>query len=137
MCLIQNAVKDSKEETVQNAVDLIKRAVDQYKPRIVALPECFYCPYDLPMFANVAEYIPDGFTSTAFRKLAKELSIYIVGGSIIEKEKGDSSVLYNTCTVWSPNGELIARHRKVNANNFHVFDFVLSNLFVFRFICAI
>lgn len=40
--------------------------------------------------------------------------IYIIGGSIPEK---DNDKIYNTCTVWDPSGNLIAKHRKV-----HLFD---------------
>lgn len=36
--------------------------------------------------------------------------MYIVGGSI--PEICDDNV-YNTCTVWDPNGNMIAKHRKV------------------------
>lgn len=36
--------------------------------------------------------------------------MYIVGGSI--PEICDDKV-YNTCTVWDPDGNLIAKHRKV------------------------
>ena len=35
----------------------------------------------------------------------------MVGGTIPERE-GDK--LYNTCTVWGPDGGLIAKHRKVS-----------------------
>jgi predicted amidohydrolase len=41
---------------------------------------------------------------------AKSNQMYIVGGSI--PEICDDNV-YNTCTVWDPNGNLIAKHRKV------------------------
>jgi len=36
--------------------------------------------------------------------------VYIVGGTISEiwDEK-----IYNTCTVWDPDGNMIAKHRKV------------------------
>lgn len=54
----------------------------------------------------------NGETSVALSKAAKENSIYVVGGTIPEIE-GDK--LYNTCcTIWGPDGTLIAKHRKVN-----------------------
>lgn len=111
--MIQNDLKGTKEETVLHAVSLIRKAVEEFQPKIVALPECFYCPYDLLEFPNVAEHIPDGYTSQALSSLAKELNVHIIGGSIIEIEKTDENILYNTCTVWDPNGQLVAKHRKV------------------------
>lgn len=57
-----------------------------------------------------AESIPDGISSLTLSKLAIKWKIYIVGGTIPERD-GDN--IYNTTTVWSPTGELIAKHRKV------------------------
>lgn len=57
-----------------------------------------------------AEVIPSGITAQLLSRLAKELNVYIVGGSIPES---DDSATYNTTTVWSPTGELIAKHIKV------------------------
>lgn len=42
--------------------------------------------------------------------LAKKFNIYLIGG-IAETDGGK---LYNTALVFNPNGEMIARHRKVN-----------------------
>lgn len=38
-----------------------------------------------------------------------------MGGTI--PELGENDAIYNTCTIWNPNGELIAKHRKM-----HLFD---------------
>lgn len=43
-------------------------------------------------------------------ELARELQVFIVGGSIPEK---DGDKYFNTCTVFSPSGEMVAKHRKV------------------------
>lgn len=67
-----------------------------------------YC--NTEYFPKYAESIPDGETSVALSNAAKENSIYVVGGTISEIE-GDK--LYNTCTIWSPDGALISKHRKV------------------------
>lgn len=40
----------------------------------------------------------------------------MIGGSIPERDPTDEKV-YNTCTVYNPEGKLIATHRKV-----HLFD---------------
>ncbi|XP_068987925.1 katanin p60 ATPase-containing subunit A-like 2 isoform X3 [Bombus flavifrons] len=75
-------------------------------------------------FPKYAESIPDGETSVALSNAAKENSIYVVGGTIPEIE-GDK--LYNTCTIWGPDGTLIAKHRKV-----HLFDIDIPNKITFR-----
>lgn len=61
-------------------------------------------------FNEYAECIPSGETSAALSAAAKRFSIYIVGGTIPERDGGS---LYNTATVWDPQGNLIAKHRKV------------------------
>lgn len=57
----------------------------------------------------MAETIKDGKTCRALSALAKKFFLYIVG-TIVER---DGTNLYNCATVFDPNGELIARHRKV------------------------
>lgn len=104
---------DDKEENVNHALDEIRKAVDKFQPRVVALPESFNAPYGEEYFEQYAELVPNGPTCTRLSNIAKELNIYLVGGSIPERDVDDPSVLYNTATVWSPNGDLIAKHRKV------------------------
>jgi len=41
---------------------------------------------------------------------AKKNNIYVIAGTIPER---DDDKLYNTCTVWAPDGKLIAKYRKV------------------------
>lgn len=104
---------DNKEENVNHALDEIRKAVQTFQPRVVALPESFNAPYGEEYFDQYAEFVPNGPTCTQLSKIAKELNIYLVGGSIPERDSDNPSVLYNTATVWSPKGELIAKHRKV------------------------
>ena len=74
------------------------------------LPECFNSPYGHTYFPTTAEEVPAGETSQALSAIAKELKIHVIGGTIPEK-KGDK--MYNTCTVWGSDGELLAIYRKV------------------------
>jgi omega-amidase len=43
-------------------------------------------------------------------QIAKEQGVTLVGGSIPETSDGK---LYNTCCIYSPDGSLIGKHRKV------------------------
>ena len=54
-----------------------------------------------------------------------EHSIHIVGGSI--PEMGPGGEVYNTCLVYSPDGTLVAKHRKV-----HLFDISVPGGVTFR-----
>lgn len=55
--------------------------------------------------------VPGGETCQQLSKLAKECGVYLVGGTIPELH---DEKLYNTCTVYSPSGDLLAKYRKVN-----------------------
>lgn len=102
----------NKVENVTHACNCIRKTVEKDKPKLVALPECFNSPYGTKYFNEYAENIPNGQTSTILSNLAKELKIFLVGGTIPERDTA-SNKLYNTCTVWSPSGDLIAKYRKV------------------------
>lgn len=80
---------------------------------ILVFPEMWICPYIGELFGKSKE--PEGGETYRFMSsLAKELGVYIFGGSIPEEE-GDR--VYNTCFVFDRNGELIGKHRKA-----HLFD---------------
>ncbi|XP_071958144.1 omega-amidase NIT2-like isoform X2 [Antedon mediterranea] len=120
--LIQLAVTANKADNVKNAVCRIADAAKN-GAKIVALPECFNCPYGTSYFADYAERIP-GDTSRALANAAKENKVYLVGGSIPERENGK---LYNTCTVFSPEGSLIGKYRKM-----HLFDINVPGRITFK-----
>lgn len=113
VALLQLTITADKSTNVANAV----RRLQQAKLNgctLAILPECFNSPYNTALFKEYSEVIPGGETSEALSQAAKSNEMYIVGGSIPEICDGK---VYNTCTVWDPNGNLIAKHRKV-----HLFD---------------
>ena len=101
------AVGENKVENIKKAITLIKKATENGS-KVVALPECFNSPYGIQHFSKYAEPIPDGETSQALSAAAKENNIFLVGGSIPESDEGK---LFNTCTVWNPEGMLLCKHR--------------------------
>jgi formamidase len=78
---------------------------------------------------SVGEPIPGPLTDRLC-KLAEKLEIWLVPGSIYEK--GGDDQVYNTAVAISPNGEIVAKYRKVfpwrpwegtaHGNEFVVFD---------------
>lgn len=113
VAILQLTVTADKPTNVAIAVERIQMAKIN-GCTLAILPECFNAPYDTALFRQYAEVIPGGKTCNALSQAAKLNQMYIVGGSI--PEICDEKV-YNTCTVWDPNGNLIAKHRKV-----HLFD---------------
>lgn len=107
-----------KEANVVSALDLIDRAAAA-GVRLVVLPEVW--AYLGPDDGNrpSAEPIPGPITERLAER-ARRHGIYVHGGSILEVAAGDPG-MYNTAFVIDPNGDLIARYRKV-----HMFDVDLA-----------
>uniref|UniRef100_A0A0P4VQK9 omega-amidase n=1 Tax=Scylla olivacea TaxID=85551 RepID=A0A0P4VQK9_SCYOL len=122
IALIQMRVGEVKAENVARAVQLIKEAAGG-GAQLIALPECFNSPYGTSYFPKYAEEIP-GESTNALKDAAKKFGVFVVGGSVPERN-GDK--LFNTCTVWGPQGDMIAKHRKV-----HLFDINVPGGIVFR-----
>lgn len=88
------------------------------------LQECFNSPYGGKYFPDYCEVLPESESYIALRDAAKENKVYLVGGSIPEKE-GDN--LYNTSLVFSPEGELLTKFRKI-----HLFDIDVPGKIYFK-----
>jgi predicted amidohydrolase len=84
----------------------------------------FNCPYSNAKFPEYAEDIPEGLTAQAMSGAAKRLGIYIIAGSIPER---DSKGIYNTCLSFNREGEIIGKHRKA-----HLFDINVPGKITFR-----
>lgn len=111
--MLQLNVDNDRDLNVSNAISKIREAVAAHKPRMVCLPECFTMPYTEDNFEKNAEYVPGGYTCQNLAAVAKELKVYIMGGSIPERDENDKNKLYNTALVFGPDGEFITKHRKV------------------------
>ncbi|XP_049783224.1 omega-amidase NIT2 [Schistocerca cancellata] len=123
IALVQLVVGGTKENNVKKAIDFIKQAKEKGSD-VVILPECFNSPYGTKYFSSYAEEIPSGETSKALSQAAKENNVYLIGGSIPER---DGNKLYNTCTIWNRSGQMVAKHRKV-----HLFDIDIPGGITFK-----
>lgn len=109
----QMKVTGQKEENLAKARAMINEASKQGS-RMVILPEMFNCPYQERRFPELAEQYPAGRTFQMLEEAAREEGIYLVGGSVPERDGPD---LYNSSFAFDPRGRLIARYRKT-----HLFD---------------
>ena len=104
--------------------------------KLVVLPECWNSPYDTSSFPVYAEAVPavgtkgsavDGTASPSTKMMcdeAKKHGVYLVGGSVPERE---GELVYNTCVVVNPDGDIIGKHRKV-----HLFDIDVPGKITFK-----
>ena len=112
VALLQLSVTEDKSRNVAAACEKIREAARQ-GAEIAVLPEIFCCPYTKRFFLQCAE--PEGGEAQqALSAAAREAGIYVVGGSVPERE---GERLYNTGYVYGRDGAQLARHRKL-----HLFD---------------
>jgi deaminated glutathione amidase len=115
---IQLSSTPDKEENKRTAERLIRESVSAGAD-FVALPELWSCHGLEEVYRENAESIP-GPTTEFLGALARELGVYVLGGSILEGEPG-AERLSNTSTFFNPAGEMTAVYRKI-----HLFDVKVS-----------
>lgn len=111
---VQMSSTPDKSENFEVAERLMREAASR-GAELVALPELWSCHGLESAYRDAAEPIP-GPTTAFLGGLARELGVYVLGGSILEGSQG-SDRLHNTSTFFSPDGELVAVYRKI-----HLFD---------------
>ena len=101
-----------KEQNLQKLQELIAQAV-QTGAKLIVLPEfaTTFAPNSPDDYLKFAEEMP-GPSTDLMSKCAKDHRIYVVGGSLIEKDP--SGKLYNTCPVFDPQGQMMLKFRKIH-----------------------
>lgn len=108
-CIQMNVGFGKVEENYERAEGFIRKAHSE-GAEIVVLPEMWNTGYALEKLPELAD--ENGERTKAFlQKLAKELNIHIVGGSVATK-KDDK--FYNTMYVVNCHGEIISEYSKVH-----------------------
>ncbi|KEY66088.1 hypothetical protein S7711_09207 [Stachybotrys chartarum IBT 7711] len=132
LACIQLASGSDKAANLAHAADKVAEAA-RGGSKVVVLPECFNSPYGCNFFPDYAETLlpspPPRDQSPSFHALsamAKDNAVYLVGGSIPERDPAGDQY-YNTSLVFSPDGTLLGTHRKV-----HLFDIDIPGKITFR-----
>ena len=114
---IQAHVYEEKSKNLEELERNLERIKDE-NIDLVTLGEMFNCPYQTPCFPVYGE-MEQGETWQRLSALAKKYQIYLSAGSVPEKDK--EGHVYNTAYVFDPQGNQIAKHRKV-----HLFDIAVK-----------
>ena len=123
LALCQMDVIDDKERNLKKATEMIAESVEKNADFIV-LPEMFNCPYSNDKFIEYQEEEHASPTLNLISSLASENNVYILSGSIPEKDNGN---LYNTSYLFGRDGKIIAKHRKM-----HLFDIDVKDRITFK-----
>ena len=120
--VIQMNPGHDKLENIAQAGRLIDEAVTADRPDIVSLPEVWSClggtrqgKFDIAeALPPPGSNLPGGPAYEFLRDVARSRRVHVHGGSI--QEKGGER-LFNTTLVFGPEGQELARYRKI-----HLFD---------------
>ncbi|OPJ56349.1 carbon-nitrogen hydrolase family protein [Alkalithermobacter paradoxus] len=113
IALCQIKVENDKEKNIEKGIKYIKEAAKN-GAKLICLGEMFNCPYRKETFKEYAEEEKNSKTLKIISKVAKENKVYVIAGSIPEKE---NDKYYNTSFVFDKEGNVIAKHRKI-----HLYD---------------
>ncbi|CAP73663.1 uncharacterized protein PODANS_2_10240 [Podospora anserina S mat+] len=129
LACIQLPSTSTKSDNLSHAATAVSSAVKSTSAKIVVLPECFNSPYGTDHFPSYAEPLPADPSNPspdlnpsflALQNIARDNKVYLIGGSIPElvvESNNNEKKYYNTSLIFSPEGKLLATHRKV-----HLFD---------------
>ena len=123
LALCQMNVVDDKKANLKKASSMIAESAEKNADFII-LPEMFNCPYSNEKFIEYGEEEHESLTLNEISRLANENNVYILAGSIPERE---SDKLYNTSYLFDKTGQIIAKHRKM-----HLFDIDVKGKITFK-----
>lgn len=128
IALCQMNVIDDKDANIKKAISMIETSKKK-EAELIILPEMFNCPYQNDKFIEYSEVEKDSYTLSKIAEIAKKNSVYILAGSIPEKEinKDSEEKIYNTSFLFDRNGNVIAKHRKM-----HLFDIDVKDKIYFK-----
>lgn len=119
--VIQMNSSSDKRRNIEKALSFVHAAAGR-GARFILLPEVFNGRTFIKTtrdLSAMAEAIPGG-SLRPFLEAAQKFKVFILAGSIYEKAPQKAKV-YNTSTLISPQGKIIAKYRKM-----HLFDAVLN-----------
>jgi len=102
----------TKRQNLKRAEKLLRLAAKR-KSDIVCLPECFAMMQTFKPFAEQAERVPEGETSTFISRIAKEARMYIIA-PIYELRRGK---VYNSALLFDRRGKVVGRYLKTHLPN--------------------
>ncbi len=116
IALVQMMVVEDNDENIRVACEEVSAAAKE-GAQFVILPEMFCCPYKTSNFPVYAQE-EGGRNYQAMSECAKENAVYLIAGSMPEKE---GSNIFNTSYVFDRSGKCVGKHRKV-----HLFDIAVK-----------
>lgn len=119
-CIQLNVAYGDPDKNYENVEKFIRKAAEQ-GAELVVLPEMWNTGYALDQLDQIAD-VEGQRTKEFFSKLAKELNLHIVGGSVATKKGND---FYNTMYTFSNEGAQVGEYDKA-----HLFRLMNEHLYL-------
>lgn len=119
-CVQLNLAFGNPKENFRKVEEKIRKAA-MLNAEIVVLPEMWNSAYDLTRLEELAD-VNGEETKSLLTRLAKELHIHIIGGSVSTKKENH---FFNTMYIVNNTGELIAEYDKA-----HLFKLMDEHLYL-------
>ncbi|MEO4053991.1 carbon-nitrogen family hydrolase [Solibacillus sp. CAU 1738] len=119
-CIQLNVRFGKVDENFERAESFIRKAAES-GAEIIVLPEMWNTGYALQKLTELAD-VDGERTKTFLSKLAKELSIHIVGGSVAVRR---DEKFYNTMYTYNKEGQLVSEYSKA-----HLFRLMDEHLYL-------
>jgi predicted amidohydrolase len=112
--LIQMIIENSSNDNLNKVEEIVIKAAELFSQEFVCLPESFSNPRNF-WGDSIEETFDKVYQPTIsfLRELSRELRIYIVGGTVLEK---DGNNFYNTSFLFE-SGKLTGKYRKTNVTD--------------------
>jgi len=114
LALFQMSICPDKDDNLQKFEDWAAVAVAEGAD-VLVLPELFTAPFDKDLLHAASDPFDGGETVSTVSDAAMRHGVFIVGGSF--PEQSDEGKMWNTAFAVSPDGEILAKYRKI-----HLFD---------------
>ncbi len=101
---------NAASENMAHAEELLAAVCAENKPDFVLFPETGDLGWATQEAYELSEPVPGGSVCEAWRRISQKYGVYLVAG--LTERAGDK--VYNCAVFFSPEGELLARHRKIN-----------------------
>ena len=109
--LVHMQISESPEKNLETAEQMLYRAADSGS-KFICLPEYFALPASLEDNKQIEKLADDVYEPTVqlLKRVSKQVDAYIVGGTVLEKFRGN---YYNTC-LFLRHGKILGKFRKMH-----------------------
>lgn len=121
---VQFNAREDAAANLATALSMIDRAAAT-DARLIALPEMWTYLGPAEGQRGAAAAIPGDLTDRLAEK-ARQHGVYLHAGSFLEHAGGEPR-LFNTSVVFNPDGEIVAKYRKI-----HLFDVVIDDVAAYQ-----